>query len=178
MVARKGAVVISFKVDKATQAKLDKDMANFPDKVYEKVVRGAVTFAIKPLLKSMKAKVPVVFGQLKRSLKIKQKNYKRQGIVFALVGPDAAVKDPVTGARPVKYAHLVEFGTAPHEVNAKRGKVLTLLVGPVTKIEHPGARAKPFMRPALAENKNKILSNYIKKMKFGINKEAKKLKGL
>jgi hypothetical protein len=47
--------------------------------------------------------------------------------------------------RARKIAHLVEFGTAPHE-QPRRG------------IMHPGARPKPFFRPAFEGNKGVALS--------------------
>lgn len=46
--------------------------------------------------------------------------------------------------RARKIAHLVEFGTAAHDQ-------------PGRGIRHPGARAKPFFRPAFEANKGKAL---------------------
>lgn len=46
--------------------------------------------------------------------------------------------------RARKIAHLVEFGTAPHD-QPRRG------------IRHPGARPKPFFRPAYDATKNATL---------------------
>jgi HK97 gp10 family phage protein len=46
---------------------------------------------------------------------------------------------------PPRYAHLVEFGTAPHWQPNRFGGIM-----------HPGARAKPFMRPAYEANLDAI----------------------
>lgn len=49
--------------------------------------------------------------------------------------------------RASKIAHLVEFGTAPHWQPNYRGGWM-----------HPGARPKPFARPAFEQNKEETLS--------------------
>lgn len=48
--------------------------------------------------------------------------------------------------RARKIAHLVEFGTAPH-AQPRRG------------IMHPGARPKPFIRPAFDATKGEVMSS-------------------
>lgn len=40
------------------------------------------------------------------------------------------------------YAHLVELGTKPHDVKGRK---------------HPGAKAQPFLRPAIDENREAVL---------------------
>lgn len=49
--------------------------------------------------------------------------------------------------RARKIAHLVEFGTAPHWQPNYRGGWM-----------HPGARPKPFARPAFEQNKEEVLT--------------------
>jgi HK97 gp10 family phage protein len=54
------------------------------------------------------------------------------------------------GGMGVGYAHLVEFGTAPHVIRGVFGGVIALPFGIfATQINHPGSRPRPFMRPAL-----------------------------
>jgi HK97 gp10 family phage protein len=51
----------------------------------------------------------------------------------------------------LSYAHLVEFGTAPHSVrkgSRMRKKKIDTEVGETTG-QHPGAKATPYIRPAL-----------------------------
>lgn len=50
---------------------------------------------------------------------------------------------------PVRYAHLVEFGTAPHWQPNRFGGSM-----------HPGARPFPYMRPAFEANKNGMVKAY------------------
>jgi hypothetical protein len=69
-------------------------------------------------------------------------------------------------------AHLEEFGTDPHTIKPKRSKVLVWSpwgVGSAragsfsqethfaTVVEHPGAKANPFLRPALEAEINELL---------------------
>ncbi|MCC6426280.1 MAG: HK97 gp10 family phage protein [Phycisphaerales bacterium] len=61
---------------------------------------------------------------------------------------------------PRHYAHLVEFGTRPHAVG-KDSELATRVnssrkgSGVQLGKQHPGARAKPFMRPAFDSQSNK-----------------------
>ncbi|MGW9299421.1 HK97-gp10 family putative phage morphogenesis protein [Streptomyces cyaneofuscatus] len=51
----------------------------------------------------------------------------------------------------VNYAAAVEYGTAPHVIVPKNGKALYWPGArhPVAKVNHPGTRAQPFLRPAI-----------------------------
>lgn len=51
----------------------------------------------------------------------------------------------------VNYAADVEYGTAPHVIVPRNKKALFWkgAAHPVAKVNHPGTRAQPFMRPAL-----------------------------
>jgi HK97 gp10 family phage protein len=57
----------------------------------------------------------------------------------------------VTVGTNVSYAADVEYGTAPHVILPKNKKALYWpgASHPVSKVNHPGTRAQPFMRPAL-----------------------------
>jgi HK97 gp10 family phage protein len=51
----------------------------------------------------------------------------------------------------VTYAAAVEYGTAPHVIVPKNRKALYWpgAAHPVAKVNHPGTRAQPFLRPAI-----------------------------
>ncbi|OKI04929.1 hypothetical protein A6A06_09545 [Streptomyces sp. CB02923] len=51
----------------------------------------------------------------------------------------------------VNYAAAVEYGTAPHVIVPKNKKALAWpgAAHPVTKVNHPGTAARPFLRPAV-----------------------------
>ena len=60
--------------------------------------------------------------------------------------------------RPVKYAHLVEFGTAPHFVRPG--------------FFHPGAKAKPFMTPAYYETRAMVSTRFMSRIGPEMEKRA------
>jgi hypothetical protein len=51
----------------------------------------------------------------------------------------------------VEYARYVEEGTEPHRIVARRKKALHWkgAAHPVLAVNHPGSRARPYLRPAL-----------------------------
>jgi len=51
----------------------------------------------------------------------------------------------------VSYAAAVEYGTAPHVIVPRNRKALYWpgAAHPVAKVNHPGTRAQPFLRPAI-----------------------------
>ncbi|MFF9124359.1 HK97 gp10 family phage protein [Streptomyces sp. NPDC014889] len=51
----------------------------------------------------------------------------------------------------VNYAAAVEYGTAPHVIKPKHKKALYWpgAAHPVAQVNHPGTKAKPFLRPAI-----------------------------
>jgi HK97 gp10 family phage protein len=82
----------------------------------------------------MEARVPVRTGRLRQSIEVK---------VFTdrvVIGPDT------------EYAAYVEFGTKPHVIRPRNKKALSFYVGGqrivVTKVNHPGTKAQPYVRPA------------------------------
>lgn len=67
--------------------------------------------ALRPMLKQAKATAPVDSGDLKKSLTVKRSRRVPKGVVEHQVGPS---KDYVgaDGSKPIRYAHLTEFGKA------------------------------------------------------------------
>lgn len=105
-----------------------------------------------------KALVPVEEGDLRDSIRVTS-GVKKAGRVFAHVVAGGLKRGQAW------YAHLVEFGTRPHYILADRGsgrdprslntinraiRKGMLKIGQVFRkaVVHPGAKAKPFMRPA------------------------------
>lgn len=85
----------------------------------------------------MESRAPVRTGRLRQSIKID-------------VHQDRIVIGPHT-----EYAAFVEFGTKPHVIRPKGKKALSFFVGgqriTVKSVNHPGTRAKPFVRPAFED---------------------------
>ena len=59
---------------------------------------------------------------------------------------DLSTAGPVRGKPHANVAHLVEFGTAPHFQPNRFGGIM-----------HPGARPKPFLRPAFETMKEEVV---------------------
>ena len=61
----------------------------------------------------------------------------------------------------VEYAPHVELGTRPHIIKARRARALAGWQWKgedviVKSVHHPGTKPKPFMRPALEQNRGRI----------------------
>lgn len=63
-----------------------------------------------------------------------------------------------------KYGQYVEFGTRPHVILPKRGKVLRMKINGsdvfARRVNHPGSKAYPFMEPAYRDSAPKIVEQY------------------
>lgn len=59
------------------------------------------------------------------------------------------------GSTDVNYSTDVELGTAPHVINAKPGSALYWPGAdhPVKRVNHPGTRPYPYLRPALFQRR-------------------------
>ena len=104
----------------------------------------AVKAGAKLVQAAAKSKAPKRSGALRQSLGIKSKKGTRgKTLALAIVGARTKVQKMVKVrgrsskvlAVPSKYSHLVEKGTKPHG-------------------GHPGAKAKPFLRPAFDATKD------------------------
>lgn len=122
-------------------SELQKALDTLPTKIQNNIMRGALRAGSKLIKDEAAGRVPVESGLLASSLRISTRN--RNGQVQASVSVGGATK---RGSIVARHAHLVEFGTKPHVIEAKAGK--TLAIG-VKRVNHPGAKPQPFMRPAL-----------------------------
>jgi HK97 gp10 family phage protein len=65
--------------------------------------------------------------------------------------------------REAPYGEMLEKGTPPHTIRARNKKVLRFQGtqdGETVyrkEVSHPGTKPKPFLRPSLAENKDRII---------------------
>jgi HK97 gp10 family phage protein len=66
--------------------------------------------------------------------------------------------------RPSSYAHFVEFGTAPHWQPNRFGGIM-----------HPGARPKPFLRPAFEAHITDAAQAYFNQMKLEIEQAVARI---
>lgn len=132
-------------------------LSRLPWKLETRILRGAVRAATKPVLEEAKANAPVRKGALRDSLRISTKS--KRGEVRARV----VAGDNKKGG--VYYATMVEGGTKPHTIKARK-KSLTVGGGFARSVDHPGAKARPFMGPAIREKAQEALdaaADYIRK---------------
>ena len=68
----------------------------------------------------------------------------------------------------IKYARGVEEGTRPHVIKAKNKKALYWKGAkhPVKSVRHPGSRAKPFLMPAFEKEKEVLIRDLEKVIKW------------
>ena len=151
---------IQIKGLEALQAALDE----LPAKIEQNVIRGACRAAAKVVKDEAVRLCPVgtgilpngeVSGDLQKSIRVGVTAKKGKVVASVRAG----------GKGDVFYAGMVEFGTARHWIKPKNRKSLFLAGLFKEAIEHPGAKRKPFMRPAMdsrAEDAVEALAQYIK----------------
>ena len=68
----------------------------------------------------------------------------------------------------IKYAIMVEKGTKPHIIKPKNKKALYWkgAARPVKQVKHPGSKAKPYLIPAFDKEKDKIIEDLSKIIKW------------
>ena len=119
-------------------ADLQKQLDTLPVNIEKKLMRGALRAGQKLVLDRAKQGIHNVSGDLAASLRISTSV--RAGTVKATVK---------VGNKKAWYARFVEFGTAAHLITPKNGQALSFGGKEYASLSHPGAKKKPFMRPAL-----------------------------
>lgn len=125
---------------------LAKALAELPIKIERNIMRSALRAGASVIAAEARKNVPVDTKELRQSIRTSSNS--KRGTVEA---------NAVVGNRKTKkgwYASFVEFGTAPHIIKAgKNSKTLSFRTKDgkwhrATEVNHTGAQAKPFMRPA------------------------------
>jgi HK97 gp10 family phage protein len=135
-------------------ADLQKFLDQLPAKMEANVMRGALRAGMKPILTSARDGAAKLSGEMSKGLKIGTRI--KYGRVYAILR---------TSGKHGFLANWSEYGTAAHRITAKNRKGLTIGGLLFQSVEHPGAKAQPFMRPALDEQaQNAVLAaaEYIK----------------
>lgn len=117
------------------QALLD----TLPAKIEKNIMRGAMRAGMKPIQAAAKDGAAHASGQLRDGLKI----YTR--VQFGQI----IARLRATG-KHAYVAYWMEYsGAAPHTITAKNRKGLSFGGAFFQSVQHPGFKAKPFLRPAL-----------------------------
>ena len=172
---------ISMKIEglKELEDKLIKDL---PAAVQKKVLRSALMFALTPIQKAAKAKVPKDSGEVAKAIR-KKSLLTRANKFKAEAGIHMTSKRKASGWK----WHFIEFGTTAHLVKplkatsknrAGRDGEKSVLSGGGKiygkKALIPAISAQPFLRPAFAEKSREALSRFKKQMLKRILKETEK----
>lgn len=126
---------------------LGKALAELPLRLERNVMRGALRAGMEPIRTQARANVTKQSGKLAKGLRVSTDSGRK--MVYA--------KLKTSGAHD-HIARFIEFGTARHWISSKKGKMLRIAGVNVNggsfvvykeRVDHPGARPLPFMRPAL-----------------------------
>jgi len=153
-------MMMQFKMDGFMQ--LEKALSKLPKQIRDGVERTALRTAAKAIEKRAKASAPTSSGLLKKSIGVtvkKNKSGKNSGSLSARVGARTGYAETqmVNGRSikkdPVKYAGIVEYGTA----------------------QMP---ARPFIRSAVESSRTEVVELLSKGYNIGLARIAKKIKKL
>jgi cellobiose-specific phosphotransferase system component IIB len=108
----------------------------------------------------------------------------RQQTAFLAIGPRTKFKskkrEKLLGKKanrdPVKYAHLIEFGVQPHTIEGNPFLYIPDYAGGIMRVrsvDHPGFKARPFLRPAFDKHKNGALRAMAAEVALGIRRETR-----
>lgn len=122
---------------------LYRTLQDLPVKIERNVVRGALRAGAVEIRDTARSRAPVLTGALRDSIRVSMRVV--GGKVVANI---TAGGKPNKKGRDAYYAHMVEFGTKPHDIKPKNRK--SLFVAGLFKeiVHHQGAKARPFLRPA------------------------------
>jgi len=126
-------------------AELEKTLSELTDKLQRNVLRSALRAGAKVIETQVKEQLQddgsVHTGRLRDSI---------HASVRVIRGkPVATITAGGSGKNAAFYARFVEFGTAAHDIKPKKHKSLFFAGLMREVVHHPGAKKKPFMRPAL-----------------------------
>jgi len=118
---------------------LGKALATLTAKLEKNIMRGALRAGGNVMRDDARTNAARATGALAKG--IKTSTNAKGGKVYAKVR---------TTGKHSYIAHFVEFGTEPHRINARNGGTIYIEGRPIGPfVDHFGARAMPFMRPAL-----------------------------
>lgn len=176
----------AFGLEVKGDAHLQKALQKLTERPLRGVLTKAMTAATSPIRKAMRESVPLEHGWLKKSLGTRQRFYRRKQVVFAAVGPrNRPMIVEGRKVNPVKYTHLVEFGTKPHSIVRKRFNSIKNTRGGLylkqygrfaRRVRHPGTRASGFMRRAYSQTAPPAFRAFGERAWLEIKKEVQALK--
>lgn len=132
-----------------------------PAKMEANVIRSALRAGANVILEEAKQNVPVGDGDLRKSIRVSTKS--KRGLVTASIK---------AGNKKAWYWKFVEYGTAAHKIAGRKGGILSFGGFFGRSVSHPGAQAKPFMRPALDTKSNEAIAAVGEAIKKRLSKQG------
>ena len=154
-----------FKIEGGEQ--LQKFLNTFPVKLERRIVKRALKPGASLISKAAKSIVSRKSGKLRKAIAVR--NVKNRMSVQVYVRRGKGQKNDGW------YAHMVEKGTKPHKIKPYKGRKKVLAAGGVIygrSVRHPGAKAMPFMKPALEQNVPEVLKTVASRMSLLIEREV------
>jgi len=139
------------------------------DKTQRGILRGSLRKTARAVIvKAARGNLRRANGQrFAKDVTVKTKVTNTQA--FAVVGAKR-------GTPLSKVGHLIEKGTRPHEIGVKRAKAMVtrdgIFIG--RRASHPGTQAKPWMNPALKENKTRAVADFGRNLTTEIESAVRK----
>lgn len=130
-------------------AELHKTLQELPAKIERNVLRGGLRAGAKVMEAEAERLCPEGLPTLDGVKRGARKGELKRSIRVTMRASKSTVRATLKAGNKVAwYAHLVEFGTARHWIKPRSRKSLFIAGLFKEVIDHPGARPKPFMRPA------------------------------
>lgn len=160
---------------KDVMAKLEE----LPTRMGVNVARRGLVKAAGVIRDEARAQVPKRTGKLAKSIVAESRRTQNQHEYRASVTIRKAKKGS-KGQNPRRYAHLVEFGVAPHFIGkgsrrAVRTKNRVTVINRGHGTMHPGHPADPFLRPAFDTKKEEAVRAFHNTILSETAKEVAKL---
>lgn len=146
-----------------------------------RVVSAAVRASNAVVVKEAKSLAPVgKTGKLKKQIRGTVKMQPASGIVYGTIRSGATKAMRKKGVKSAaRYAHLVIGGTKPHSIQkGDEGAMLALPGGYYTRLNHPGAKPRPFMEQAANQVFQAAINAFGFKLDEALAKEIEKVKHL
>lgn len=139
-------------------------LQSLPEKVERRVLRAGLQHAAKPIVVEAKRRATRESPTIANAMTLQAKRFR--GTIVLYIGPSAGDRgawrlkrqvNPLTGEVSVRFhkpeftAHLVELGTEAHKVR---------IPGLKMTIRHPGAKATPYLVPALTAEEDDAIGRF------------------
>lgn len=146
-------------------SELQKALSSLPARMERNLLRAGLRAGANVIRNEARQNINSRTGELAKSVRVSTRS--RGGTVTASVK---------AGNAKAFYAHMVEFGTAPHMLykGANNKSAVLNIAGALVsaKVKHPGAKAAPFLRPAFDAKQAEAVRAVGERIKQRLEKEG------